>query len=138
MKSYELIEHTADVGVRAYGETIGDAFAHAAVAMFDLITDSSPIKQTGAFRIKLETSDLEQLLVDWLSELLYLHDAEDLVFGRFDVRVHELNASLEAMVYGETFSSAVHKMGMQIKAVTYHMVNVQVGSPCVAQVLFDI
>jgi len=79
MKKYELIEHTADVGVKAYGKTLSEAFENAAKAMFDIITDTSEVESTGQYNIELKASDLEQLLVDFLSELLYLHSANNLV-----------------------------------------------------------
>jgi SHS2 domain-containing protein len=136
MKRYELIDHTADVGVKAYGKTVAEAFAHAAVAMFDIITDESTIGSVGEYDIVLEAPDREQLLVDWLSKLLYLNDAEDLVFGRFEVTI--TGNRLSARIFGEKYDTKKHKMGVEIKAVTYHMVQVNEKDPIFVQVLFDI
>jgi SHS2 domain-containing protein len=136
MKQYELIEHTADVGVKAYGKTVAEAFEHAAEAMFDIITDESTIDSIGEYDILLEAPDLEQLLVDWLSKLLFLNDAEDLVFGKFKVTI--TGNRLSAHVFGEKYNTKKHKMGVEIKAVTYHMVKVNEKDPIFAQVLFDI
>ncbi|HVQ00565.1 MAG TPA: archease [Candidatus Thermoplasmatota archaeon] len=136
MKPYELIEHTADVGVKAYGRTLAEAFEHAAKAMFDIITDSSAISPLGQYDIDLEAPDLEQLLVDWLSKLLFLNGAENLVFGKFDVTLQ--GATLHAHVYGEQYDTKKHKMGEEIKAVTYHMLEVHQTKPIYVQVLFDI
>jgi SHS2 domain-containing protein len=136
MKHYELIDHTADVGVKAYGKTVAEAFAHAAVAMFDIITDESTIGSVGEYDIVLEAPDREQLLVDWLSKLLYLNDAEDLVFGRFEVTI--IGNRLSARIFGEKYDTKKHKMGVEIKAVTYHMVQVNEKDPVFVQVLFDI
>jgi SHS2 domain-containing protein len=136
MKQYELIEHTADVGVKAYGKTVAEAFEHAAEAMFDIITDTSTIQSVGQYDIELEAPDLEQLLVDWLSKLLFLNDAEDLVFGRFEVSI--TGNRLSAHVFGEKYNTKKHKMGVEIKAVTYHIVKVNEKDPIFAQVLFDI
>jgi SHS2 domain-containing protein len=86
MKTYELIEHTADVGIKAYGKNISEAFENAAKGMFDIITDKSEIESTGEYEIHLEAPDLEQLLVDWLSELLFLNSAKNLVFSFFKVQ----------------------------------------------------
>ena len=87
MKTYELIEHTADVGIKAYGKNISEAFANAAKGMFDIITDNSEIESIGEYEIHMQAHDLEQLLVDWLSELLFLNSAKNLVFGFFNVKV---------------------------------------------------
>ena len=136
MKQYELIEHTADVGVKAYGKTVAEAFEHAAEAMFDIITDESTIDSIGEYDILLEAPDLEQLLVDWLSKLLFLNDAENLVFGKFEVTI--TGNRLSAHVFGEKYNNKKHKMGVEIKAVTYHILQVNETAPIFVQVLFDI
>jgi SHS2 domain-containing protein len=136
MKHYELIEHTADVGVKAYGKTVAEAFEHAAEAMFDIITDTSTIQSVGQYDIELEAPDHEQLLVDWLSKLLFLNDAEDLVFGKFEVTI--TGNRISARVFGEKYDNKKHKMGVEIKAVTYHILQVNEKDPIFVQVLFDI
>jgi SHS2 domain-containing protein len=136
MKPYELVEHTADVGVKAYGKTLSEAFEHAALGMFDIITDESRIEPVGQYNIELEAPDLEQLLVDWLSKLLFLNGAENLVFGKFQVTLS--GSRLTASVYGEKYDTKKHRMGVEIKAVTYHMLEVHGQPPLYVQVLFDI
>ena len=138
MKQYELIDHTADVCIKAYGKTISEAFEHAAKGMFDIITDSSEIDSVGQYDIALEAPDLEQLLVDWLSELLFLNGAKNLVFGFFKVELDEKNNRLSAHVFGEPYNISKHNMGAEIKAVTYHMLEVKSKKPIHVQVLFDI
>ncbi|HIH28901.1 MAG TPA: archease [Thermoplasmata archaeon] len=136
MKHYELVEHTADVGIKAFGKTVAEAFEHAARGMFDIITDESPIDPVGQYDIELEAPDREQLLVDWLSKLLFLNDAQDLVFGKFQVTL--TGNKLSASVFGEKYDTKKHRMGVEIKAVTYHMLQVNQNEPIFVQVLFDI
>jgi SHS2 domain-containing protein len=138
MKTYELIDHTADVGVKAYGKTISEAFENAAKGMFDIITDKSEIDNIGQYIIELEAPDLEQLLVDWLSDLLFLNSAKNLVFGFFKVDLDENKSKLSAKVFGEKFNISKHKAGAEIKAVTYHMLEVKKIKPFYVKVLFDI
>jgi len=138
MKTYELIDHTADVGIKAYGKTLSEAFEHAAKGMFDIITDSSEIDSVGQYDIELEADDLEQLLVDWLSELLFLNSANNFVFGFFKVEIDEKKKTLKGRVFGEKFNLSKHKIGAEIKAVTYHMLEVRNKQPRHVQVLFDI
>lgn len=138
MNDYELIDHTADIGIKAYGDDLSEAFAHAAKGMFDIITDSSQIESKGEYQIELSSDDLEQLLVDWLDELLYLQGAENLVFGEFRVSIDEEKPEISATVFGEEFDTDKHKIGMEIKAVTYHMLEVHKGEPCFVKVLFDV
>lgn len=136
MKAYEIIDHTADVGIKAYGETVEEAFENIAKGMFDIITNSSHIDSIGEYMIELEADDLEQLLVDWLSELLFLSSTYNLVFGFFDVEI--MDKKLSAIVKGEEYNLDKHKIGVEIKAVTYHMVEVHTTKPIYVQVLFDI
>lgn len=136
MRRYELIEHTADVGIKAFGNSISEAFKNAAIAMFDIITDKSKIDNIGQYDISLDAPDLDQLLVDWLSELLFLNSAKNLVFGTFNVTIN--NSRLNAQVFGEDFNTSKHKKGTEIKAVTYHMLKVSDKKPFYVQVLFDI
>ena len=138
MKQYELIEHTADVGIKAYGKNLSEAFEHAAKGMFDIITDSSEIDSVGQYDIQLKAPDLEQLLVDWLSELLFLNSAKNLVFGFFKVELDEKNNRLSAHVFGEPYNVPKHNVGAEIKAVTYHILEVKTKRPYHVQVLFDI
>ena len=138
MKKYELIEHTADVAIKAYGKNLSEAFENAAKGMFDIITDNSEVESTGKYEIKLEASDLEQLLVDWLSELLFLNTSQNLVFGFFKINLDGKNRKLSANVFGEKYNISKHKMGVEIKAVTYHMLEVKKKKPFYVTVLFDI
>ncbi|MCK5635886.1 MAG: archease [Thermoplasmatales archaeon] len=138
MKTYELIDHTADVGLKAYGKTLSEAFENAAKGMFDIITDSSEVESIGQYDIELEASNLEQLLVDWLSDLLYLNTARNLVFGFFKVDLDEKSNKLNAIIFGERFDLSKHKIGSEIKAVTYHILEVKNKKPYHVQVLFDI
>ncbi|MEA2055490.1 MAG: archease [Candidatus Thermoplasmatota archaeon] len=137
-KKYELIDHTADVCIKAFGKNLAEAFENAAKGMFDIITDNSKIENIGQYSIELQADDLEQLLVDWLSELLFLNSANGLVFGFFKVELDEENKKLSAKIFGEKFNLSKHKIGAEIKAVTYHMLEIKNKKPKHVQVLFDI
>lgn len=138
MKNYEIIDHTADIGVKAYGNNISEAFENAGKAMFDLITDCSKIENIGQYKIELSSFSLEQLLVDWLSELLFLNSAKNLVFGSFKVNINENIFCISSNIYGEIYNKSKHKIGVEIKAITYHMLEVNRNKPYYVQILFDI
>jgi len=138
MKKYEIIEHTADIGIKAYGRTLAESFENISKAMFDIITDNSNIDKIGQYHIKLKSTDLDQLLVDWLSELLFLNSAKNLVFGQFNIKIDEKNIFIDADIYGEEYNKLKHKIGVEIKAVTYHMLQVNNNYPYSTQILFDI
>ncbi|GAJ00371.1 unnamed protein product, partial [marine sediment metagenome] len=78
-KDFELIEHTADVGIIAYGDDTNQAFANAAKALFSLITELDSIDEVIYKDTELVAPDLETLLVEWLNELIYLFDAENIL-----------------------------------------------------------
>lgn len=138
MNKYDIIDHTADIGLKAYGKDLSEAFENAAIGMFDIITDNSEIVSKEKQEIKLKSDDIEQLLVDWLSELVFLNSARNLVFGKFDVELDEKNCELSAEIFGEEYDTSKHSMGAEIKAVTYHMLEVKKEPKLYVQVLFDI
>ena len=115
---YRLLDHTADALVEAYGETISERFANAAFALFDQMTDVSTVKPVGEVKVVLSADNEEQLLVDFLQELLFLHDTDNYVFSEFEVEVAGLN--LEAVVRGEQFDPLRHPKRSVVKGVTYH------------------
>lgn len=136
-KDFELIEHTADVGIIAYGDDTNQAFANAAKALFSLITELDSINEVIYKDTELVAPDLETLLVAWLNELIYLFDAENILFKRFDI-TEISDTQLKAKSYGEKVDSARHKLKTGIKAATYHMLKVDKTDGCKVQVLFDI
>lgn len=132
---YEEIDHTADVGIRAYGRTVDELFANAAEAMFSLIADLPTVKPVGEVEVRLEAEDLPTLLLRWLSELLYLHETQRLLFSSFEVQV--VGTSLEGRARGEAIDKTRHELKLVIKAVTRHGLTVDPGKG-IAEVIFDI
>jgi SHS2 domain-containing protein len=119
---YEFIEHTADIGIKAYGESVEESFANAALGMFNVMTDVSKVEPVGEYEVKVESDNLENLLVDWLGELLFLHETQDVLLSEFDVKIDGL--SLDAKVKGETIDREKHELRDDVKAITYHMLEV--------------
>ena len=136
-KDFEIVDHIADVGIIAYGADISQAFANAARALFSLITELDDVEEFLHRDIELVAPDEESLLVEWLNELIYLFDTENIVFKRFDVTKLN-NTQLKARSYGEKVDSSKHRLKTGVKAATYHMLKVNKGNGCRVQVLFDI
>jgi len=136
-KDFDIVNHTADVSIIAYGADISQVFANAAKALFSLITELDDVEEILYRDIKLTAPDQESLLVEWLNELIYLFDAECIIFKRFDIT--ELNNTrLKARSYGEKVDSSKHRLKIGVKAATYHMLKIDKDNGCKAQVLFDI
>jgi len=136
-KDFEIVDHTADVGIKAYGTDINQAFANAARALFSLITELDDVEEISHRDIELTAPDEESLLVEWLNELIYLFDTENIVFRRFDI-THLSNTQLKARSYGEKVDSSKHSLKTGVKAATYHMLKIDKSDGCQIQVLFDI
>ena len=136
-KDFEFIDHTADIGIIAYGADMKQAFANAARALFSLITDLEDVKEVLHQDTELTATDEEGLLVEWLNELIYQFDAENMLFKRFDIT--ELNnTQLKARSYGEKVDRLRHKLKIGVKAATYHMLRIDKEDGCKVQVIFDI
>jgi SHS2 domain-containing protein len=136
-KDFEILDHTADVGIIAYGADLSQAFANAARGLFSLITELGDVEEVTRWDIELTASDEESLLVDWLNELVYRFDTEGIIFKRFDI-IQLDNTHLKARGYGEKVDSSRHKLKIGVKAATYHMLKVDKNDGFRVQVLFDI
>jgi SHS2 domain-containing protein len=123
---FELIEHTADVGIKAYGESLKEMFESAASGLFSVIADPEGVKSVGEFKVVLQAEDKEQLLVDWLNELLYIHEVYEALLGEFtvDIERSEQGFELRGTVKGEQIDTRRHDLRNMVKAVTYHMLEV--------------
>ena len=139
---FKVFEHTADVGLEIFGDEIADVFEYAGRGMFDIIFHSAPpiIEPIGEYKIKLQASDLEQLMVDWLDELLYIFSTEHIVFSNYELSIDPKAFSLEARVAGALVTDDELLGSCEIKAVTYHMLIVKKikHRGWEAKVLFDI
>jgi SHS2 domain-containing protein len=124
MKRFEVLNHTADIGLIVYGKNLKSLFENAGKAFFHLITDLKKVRLRTEKRIEIRKESLERLMVDWLTELLYLHEVENLLFKEFKVEsVGE--EGLRARVKGEAFQEGVHMIKTGVKAVTYHQIEVR-------------
>ncbi|TLZ52686.1 MAG: archease [Methanobacteriota archaeon] len=116
------MDHTADVGIRAYGKTLDELFANAAAGMFSLITDLETVKPVGEYEVTIAAKDVKSLLFDFLSELLVVHETQKVLLSR---------------ARGERIDRERHPLHLMVKAVTYHGMEVD-PTKGEAQVIFDI
>jgi SHS2 domain-containing protein len=134
---FEIIEHTADVGIRAFGRSQSEAYANAARGMFSLITDLDSIRAGLSHQIEVEAPDCESLLVAWLNELIFLFDSQQLLFSQFDIQSIS-NTRLSALCLGEKVDFSRHEIKIGIKSATYHMLKVEHNAEWRVQVILDI
>ncbi len=130
IKRYEIVPEiaTADMCFRAFGKTLEEAFANAGFAMFDIICDASQVKPEITEEVKVESEDLQALLFDFLSELLYLQDTKRLLFSEFEVKIQKPKSEKEkykltAKARGQEMDGV--EMRNQVKAITYHLMEIK-------------
>jgi SHS2 domain-containing protein len=141
VKNYELIEHTADIGIRVRGKDLRELFENAARAMFDIIAEKKPQvagrkSQVKKIIIKQKAENLEELFVNWLNELLSLSAVKELIFEDFNIKKIDEN-NIEASATGSSVDN--YRVNTEIKAATYHELKLeQTKAGCLAEVIFDV
>lgn len=140
MSHYKYFDHTADIGVEITGRTRKELFVNAANALFDVMIESKtglkPAKRQKI--ITVEGSDVADLLINFLRELLYLFNGEKFITGSYEI-IQFSNKELQARLTGESFNSKKHLIKTEIKAVTYSGLKVErFGNIWKARVIFDV
>jgi SHS2 domain-containing protein len=126
MQEFEFLEHTADLKFRSFGLSLGEAFENAGKAVFATMTDLHAIKPKISKKITLEAEELEVLLHDFLSELIYLFSVEELLLKKFEVKIVQVDTfQLHATVWGEKIDLSRHKLHKEVKAATYHDMKIE-------------
>lgn len=141
VKDYELIEHTADIGIRVKAGDLKELFKNAALAMFDIIAEKSSqlsaySSQLKNIAVKQKAGDLEELFINWLNELLSLSATKELIFSDFKIdKIDDKN--LQAEVIGRDIKN--YRVNTEIKAATYHQLKLEKSkSGWIAEVIFDV
>lgn len=148
-KYYEIIDHTADLGIKVFGKDVNQIFANAGRAFTEIVTDTAMVNENITKEIAADGADLEQLMVNWLHEVLYHFEVGRLILKRFDIleikqdKLETLfpspNYSIKALGYGETFDINKHVVLTEIKAVTYHQIEVKkIDEEWQARIIFDL
>jgi SHS2 domain-containing protein len=140
---YTFLDHTGDIRVEIRAADRQQLFSEALIAFTDCLTDREGVEEISSRQFELEAADMDLLLVEWLSELLYTFEAHELLFRRAEVSFEgETNGilRLRATAWGEPFDPRRHPVHVTIKAVTYHGLEVQESEDggWVARVVFDV
>ena len=135
---YRILDHPADLGIEARGNTLAEAFEQAACGLVSVIVDPDSVRPVESRAVIIEAGDHQQLLVRWLTEVLYLYDG--LKFVPRDFRIERVSSRLlEAQVRGEPFDRLRHAVRLDVKAITYHQLEIRRrGSGHGLQVFLDI
>ena len=137
MKDYEYFEVTADIGFRAYGNDLNEAFENASLAMFNIITDTDGVLPKNEISFEITSEDEVSLLYDYLEELLFFHEVEFMLFSEFHVKIDE-DLNLKATIRGEAIDWERHERKTEIKAITFHMMDVKKSERVELQTIVDL
>ena len=135
-RGFEYFEHTADVGIRAWGPTLGDAFAAAAEGLVANMVDASKAKRVGEATLDVQADSPERLLHAFLEEVLFLVQTRGWVIAHVDATVGA--DRVVARLHGESYDAARHGHLHEIKAITMHELVVKAGPPAEVSVIVDI
>jgi SHS2 domain-containing protein len=139
---FEFLEHTADVYIRAHGKTMEEAYENAALAMFEVMTDTDKITQMQEETLEVEAEDQYALLYSWLEALLVKFEIENMLYSKFQItnwKETDENFKFKAKIWGEKFDPKKHPQRVGVKAVTYHrMVIIRERDQVLLEFILDI
>ena len=140
MKKFEYFDVTADIGFKAFGENLNEAFENAGLAIFNIISDTSNISPDVAESFEIDSEDEVSLLYDYLEELIFYHEIDFMLFSEFDVDIERADEHyrLEATIKGEAIDWSKHERKAEIKAITFHMMDVKKTSRVELQAIVDL
>ena len=126
------------MGIAAEGEDLSAVFHQAALGLRQILTDSDDIQPLQELRLEVQGLDYEELLVNWLSELVYLLESQQFLWADCRIEILETR-QLRARLLGEFVDAERHQLQREVKAVTYHQIKVeQVDGGWRAQVFVDL
>jgi SHS2 domain-containing protein len=137
-KNYRITARQSELAVRIVGKSQANLFVNAAVALFDVLTEGDKIEARERMQLEVEGSDRDDLLVNWLRELLYLYQGSAYLLSEFNIREVK-DTVVKAEVGGEKLDPDRHEVKREITAVAYHKSHMQkTGDQWIAQVIFEV
>ena len=140
MKKFEFLDiSTADMAAAAYGISLNDAYANAALSMMDVISDIRKVDDRKERTFEVRGHDLKSLLFNWLNDVLYASITDGMLFSKFRVDIDQKTMTLKGRAWGEKTDPKKHEMRGEVKAVTYHKMEIsKEGEYWRVQVIFDV
>ena len=137
-KNYRITTHQNELAVRIVGNSQADLFANSGFALFDVMSDIDKIEAAERLSLEVEGSDRDDVMVNWIRELLYLYQGGGYLLREF--KINEVNdTSVKAEVAGEKIDPDRHEIKQEIAAVAFHKSRMQkTGNRWIAQVIFEI
>ena len=124
---FEFLEHTADILIAAHGQNLEEAFENAALAMFEVMTDTTKVNPAQEDTVEVEAEDEYALLYSWLEALLVKFEVNGMLYSKFQITSIQDTGDdfkLKATIWGEKFNAEKHPQKVAVKAVTYHRMEI--------------
>ena len=138
MSPYRILDHTADLRIEVKGRGVEGLFVSSAEALTDLLVDIDSIEKKYDVEVSAEGEDRGELLVDFLRELLYLFSVVGKIFSKFDI-MNLSEKKITARCFGEDFDPKRHELKIEIKAITYHGLEItEDGEDYHVSIIFDV
>lgn len=138
MEKFKVLDISGDVGIKAFGKSIDEAFINAAIGMYSLITNLDSIKEKKTINVSVGSPSDDGLLVSWLNELIFNFDAYGFIGKKIEIKQFSDNRMV-ATVTGEEFDPERHEGKLLIKAATYHKLRIEkIDDMWEIDVIFDI
>jgi SHS2 domain-containing protein len=137
---YRFIDYMADAYIEAWGDSLEEAFAYAAIAFYDTMIYYDRIDELLSIEVYVKGYDLYELLYNWIEELIYLFETKRLVFKKFDIRIDRKQNGweLSAHLKGEEYLKEKHGSKTHIKAITYHEMKIEKNDKVMLRYILDL
>ena len=138
-KLRKIFEHTADAGIEVEDKNLSEAFQEVSLAFTEIITGGNLPKSESSYIIDLEGNNLDNLLIRYISHLIFLFDTENFIVGSTNLEFFvDKKKKLKGKIYGEFYDESKHGYGVEIKAISYHMLHVSEGPPSKIKLILDL
>ncbi|XP_072404028.1 protein archease [Chiloscyllium punctatum] len=139
-KKYEYLDHTADVQLHSWGDTLEEAFEQIVMAMFGYMTDIETVQPSTTIEVEAEGHDMLSLLYNFMDEWLYQFSAEMFFIPREMKVIHmdRVNYKIRSIGWGEQFDLDKHPQGTEVKAITYSAMQIHEDEKPQIFVIIDI
>lgn len=140
MKKFEYFDVTADIGFYAFGKNLNEAFENAGLAIFNIISNTDTINPQKSIEFEITSEDEVSLLYDYLEELLFYHEVEFMLFSEFGIEIDKINGGyrLKAIIKGEDINWDKHERDCEIKAITFHQMEVNISDDVRLKAIVDL
>ena len=135
----KIFEHTADAGIKVESNTLNEAFNELSLSFTEIVTGGNLTTKQKSYEVNLVSEDLDSLLVRFVSHLIFLFDTKNFLpaSAEVDIVISE-SCEINGQLLGDSYDQEKHGYGVEVKAVSYHMLEISVGPPSTIVIILDL